>query len=361
VSDPAQIAAGTGRPAARAWRLPRFVQEGGSNVAAGAVLLLLVLLYAVLQPSVLTPFGLMTLADEYTALALAAIGETLVVLVGGLDLSVGAILSLVNVILVVRTGPQLGSQVGWAVLGVVAAMACGLLNGAFVALLNLPSIVVTLATMFIWTGVALLLLPLPGGSVPEDFVKALTGSVGGVVPVALLILLAVCAAGWFLGHTKFGISMYAVGGDEDAATAVAIRTRPLKLAAFALAGLFYGLAGVFLTAQSGSGDPNIGAGFLLEAFAAVAVGGTPFGGGRGALIGSVIGAFILGTITNVLFLLGVSSFATPIFYGLVLLAAMAAGAPRLKRAAVAALGGLGRRRGAAAAAANVPDGGGGRR
>lgn len=310
----------------------RYVREGGPGVPITLVFAFLFLLYALLNPSALTPSGMMTLADEYTALALAAVGETTVVLMGGIDLSVGAIIALVNVILAVHMGPKPGSQLGLTAFSILVATACGLLNGVFVAFLRLPPIIVTLATMFVWNGVSLLILPLPGGSVPPSFVNALTGALGGAVPVALLILVAVSLLTWYLSHSRFGIRLLALGGSEEAVHVLGLSVRRVKLMAYALSGLFYGLAGVFLTSQTGSGDPTIGASFLLETFAAVAVGGTPFGGGRGTLFGSIVGALVLGIITNLLLRFGVTSFATPIFYGLVLLVAVALASPKLRRA-----------------------------
>lgn len=301
---------------------------GGPAKTAVLVFVALLIVNVIMQPSVLTSSGIMTLADEYTALALAAVGETFVVLNGGLDLSVGSVMSVVNVILAVYLKGSLGSHLDILLIAWAVAVASGLINGIFVAFLNLSSIIVTLATMFIWSGVALLILPQPGGSVPPQLVTGLTGSIGGVVPVALLILVLVGLLSWYLTHTRLGFNIFATGGSEEAAMVAAVPIRWTKLVAFALSGFFYGAAGIFLTAQTGSGDPAIGSGFLLQTFAAVVVGGTMFGGGRGGMVGSIFGAFVLGIITNLLFLFGVSSFATPIFYGLTLFVATVVASPK---------------------------------
>jgi ribose transport system permease protein len=296
------------------------------------VLVALLLVYFVRQPSAASRVGLLNLSDEYTALALAAVGETFVVVMGGIDMSVGAVMALVNVILTVRLGRagDAGGQLALVALTVSVATACGVANGLLVSLLRLPSIIVTLATMFVWTGAALLILPQPGGSVPEGFVEGLTGSLPGGVPVALLILVALAAVCWYWARTPLGMAMFASGGSELAARVAGLPVRRLKLLAFAASGLCYGLAGVFLTAQTGSGDPNVGSTFLLEAFAAVAIGGTAFGGGRGSFLASVLGALVLGVITNVLLSLGVSSFATSAFYGLLLFVTVAAASRRVR-------------------------------
>lgn len=308
----------------------RSLFAGGPAVTAVAVFAVLLIINVVMQPSVLSPSGVMILTDEYTALALAAVGETFVVLTGGMDLSVGSVMSVVNVILAVYLKGALGSHLDILLIAWAVAVASGLINGIFVAFLNLSSIIVTLATMFVWSGVALLILPQPGGSIPPDLVTGLTGTVGGFLPVALVILVLVGLLSWYIMHTRLGFNIFAVGGSEEAALVSAVPIRWTKLTAFALSGFFYGAAGIFLTAQTGSGDPAIGSSFLLQTFAAVIVGGTIFGGGRGGLVGSIFGAFVLGIITNLLFLFGVSSFATPIFYGLTLFLATVVASPKLR-------------------------------
>lgn len=315
----------------RGFALKPGLQRLRPNSTATIILVFvaLLILYFAREPSALSSFGIMNLSNVYTALALAAVGETFVVVMGGIDLSVGAVMSLVNVTLTVYMA---GAGVGGAgVIGIAlgAAILAGVINGLFVAFMRLPSIIVTLATMFVWSGVALMILPQPGGSVPETFVTTVTGTVGGF-PVAVIILAALVVVGWYFVRTRFGMAMFAVGGNEEAVHSAGLPVAFLKLAAFGLSGLFYGLAGLFLTAQTGAGDPTLSNSFLLEAFAAVAIGGTAFGGGRGSLVGSVFGAMTLGIITDVLFSLGVTSFATPIFYGAILFIAVSATSPKLR-------------------------------
>lgn len=308
-------------------RLPR--PRMTPTTAIVLVFIALLILYFVREPSALSSFGILNLSNEYTALALAAVGETFVVAMGGIDLSVGAIIVLVNVILTVYMARAGVGSVAIVVLALAIASVCGVINGIFVAIIRLPSIIVTLATMFVWSGVALLILPSPGGSVPEGFVTSVTGAVGPV-PIALIILVLLVLLGWYFVRSRLGMSMFAVGGNEEAAHLAGLPVPALKLAAFGLSGLFYGFAGVFLTAQTGAGDPTLGNSFLLDAFAAVAVGGTAFGGGRGSLVGSVFGAAVLGIITDVLLSLGVTSFSTPIFYGVLLFITVAATSPKLR-------------------------------
>ena len=294
-------------------------------VGPAVVLVILFIIYASVQPSALTLTQFNTLTSEAAAVALAAAGGTLVVLVGGFDLSVGQVLSLINVMIATKVGASVGGQVLMIPMALGIGAAAGAINGVLVNFVRIPSIVATLAMSFLWGGVALLILPQPGGEVPVDFVLWFTGNLGGVIPTPLVMVLVVVALWLVLKRTPLGRAIYAVGGDADAAAANGVRVRATSMAAYTIAGLLYGLSGVFLTAQSASGDPGIGGPLLLSIFAAMVVGGAVFGGGKGDVVGSIIGAYILYLIADVLFAIGVSSFYTNIFNGTVLLVAVVVG------------------------------------
>jgi ribose transport system permease protein len=284
-------------------------------VVGAAVLVLLLIVYAFFA-QLFSSFTIQALCNDTAALALAAIGETLVVLSGGFDLSVGAIMGLVNVILATKLTGAAGNDLLWIVLTVALAAAAGFANGVLVAYVRLQSIIVTIATLFIFSGLALKVLDQPGGNVPRGFTDLLTGVT--VIPRALIIILLGAIAWLAIRRTRLGKSIYAIGGDREAARMSGIPVARRLLATYTLAGLFYGLAGVFYTAQTGSGDPRTGTSFLLTAFIAVVLGGTKFGGGEGSAIGSIIGAFIVTMIVAVIFVLGVDTFWTGIVDGVVL-------------------------------------------
>ena len=189
-----------------------------------------------------------------------------------------------------------------------------------------------LGTMIVCQGVALLLLNAPGGWVADWMVYELTSVIGGILPVATLILAAVACAWLALKRTRFGAGLYAVGEDETAAELSGVNTRRVKFKAFCVAGICYGMAGYMLSAQTSTGDPNAGEPLLLLTFAAVAIGGTAFGGGRGGVIGSIIGALVLTLMQRMLFALGVSSFYTGLFQALVMVIAVVFAAIMLKLA-----------------------------
>ncbi len=265
-------------------------------------------------------------ASGGAALALATVGQTFVVLTGGFDLSAGAVISLVNVVLGASMGESGSSQIlfGLAALGVGAAV--GAVNGFFVAYIRMQPIVVTLATMFIVQGITLLVADRPGGSIAPEFIAFLTGdAIPDLLPAAVVVV-ALAAAIWRLVRTtRFGIGLYAVGSDEEAAIASGISTRFVKFRAYIVAGIFYGAAGAFISAQTGSADPLVGRSMLLEIFAAVALGGTMLGGGRGGALGSIVGAYTLTIAVNILLVLSVPAFYSSVAEGVLLIAAVMGG------------------------------------
>ena len=289
-------------------------------VAAAAVLVLLLQVYNLFAPA-FTAYQALILSTGSLTLALAAVGETLVVLTGGFDLSTGAIIAFTNVVLATHLTGSAAHQAGAVLLALALATAAGTVNGLLVAYLRLQPIIVTIATMFVFNGLALAVLDQPGGDVPSGFPNTLNSTLGPI-PFALVALVVVALAWVAVRRTRFGKSLYAIGGDRQAATAAGIPVRRTLVATYALAGLCYGLAGVTLTAQMSSGDPGVGSSFLLTAFIAVVIGGTRFGGGAGSAVGSIIGAVITTLIVGVLTVSGVNSFATNIAEGLLLVAAV---------------------------------------
>lgn len=268
-------------------------------------------------------YDLTTTLGNTTTLAIAAMGATLVVIMGGLDLSAGAIVSLSNCLVVVGMQANPGSEIAWTLAGIAAGCIAGAVNGFFIAYLRLQPIVVTLATMFIVQGMTLLIMPQPGGAVPPGYTELFTGdAIPQLLPMPLLILVGLLVAWALLRRTNFGLAIYAVGSDEDAARANGINCAAVTFAAYVLAGGMYGFAGVFLTAQTGSADPLVGPAMLLPIFVAVVLGGTPLSGGRGGLLGTVFGAFTLILTVNVLLVMNISAFFSTAAEGLLLILAV---------------------------------------
>jgi ribose transport system permease protein len=271
-----------------------------------------------------------SIANQGMTLAIAALGQTLVILTGGVDLSIGPLIALTNSIAasLMTDNP---AQVGLVVLIVLAiGTLCGAINGALIAYGRLQPIVVTLATASIYTGCALFIRPRPGGYVPEWFTNALTASVAGI-PSALLLLALLLALWLVFRRTRLGVSIYAIGSSEDAAFMSGISVPRAKIAAYTLAGLFSAVAGLFFTAQTATGSALSGSVFTLNSVAAVVLGGTSLAGGRGGYIGTIAGAYVISVIVSVLFFLQVSPFYQSMFQGGILLLAVSIGSLQVLR------------------------------
>jgi ribose transport system permease protein len=317
------LTAATSRTPSAMRRRPRW----GRALANGALIVtaLYVVLYALYgfwNPSALSAGTFTDLVNNASPLALAAAGETFVVLSRGFDLSVAGVMSLTNVAM--ATYPADGP--GGAVLDLLLCMAIGgavgCVNGFAVAYLRLQSIAATLGTMIICQGLSLTILDAPGGAVSDFVSNTITDQLFGTIPIAGLILLAVALVWTLVRQTDFGVALYTVGTDETSAALSGVSVVRTRFLAFVGAGIVYGIAGFMLTAQTATGNPNGGNPFLMLSFAAVALGGTSLSGGRGGMIGSMIGAGTLMLLQKVLFSGGVSSFYTGIFQGTVLILAI---------------------------------------
>ena len=292
-------------------------------IAIVVVFLCLLLFVDLISPVSFGYYDVNSIIGSGAALALASIGQTFVILVGGFDLSAGAVISLVNSLVATTPQDTVGQQIGAVLMGLAAGAAVGAFNGFFVAFMRLQPIVVTLATMFLVRGITLLILPDPGGAVAHELTTLLTGSaIPGVLPAPAVVILAAVMIWLGLKRARFGTALFATGSDADSAHAAGIKVRWTRFAAFVLGGLFYGAAGVFIGAQTGAADPLVGDPMLLQTFTAVVLGGTLLGGGRGGAVGSVFGAYTLMLMINILLALDVSAYYATIAEGIVLILAV---------------------------------------
>ena len=261
--------------------------------------------------------------------AIIATGMTLVIISGGIDLSVGAVMTLA---MTFGAGAMIsGVPVPLAVaLALLTGLVCGALNGVLIAYARLPAIIVTLAAMEIPRGVALLYTggyPLTG--LPEQFAPLGRGEFLGVHVPTLVMLVVIVGGHLFLTRFVAGRALYVLGGNEEAGRLAGMPIRRYKLLAYTLCGFTAALAGVVLSSRLMSGQPNAGIGFELDAIAAVVLGGTAIAGGRGSIIGTLIGAVTLGVLNNGLNLMSVSPYTQKILKGAIIL--LAIGAAALKR------------------------------
>jgi ribose transport system permease protein len=269
--------------------------------------------------------GIESVARAALPFVFATAGMAVVVIVGGIDLSIASMMAVCGVTAAVLTATVGGVPAVLITLAVGAAM--GAINGGLIVLTRVPDIVVTLAMLFVWEGVALLILNAPGGAA-APWLKALV--VGGVGPFdwlpKALLLAAVCVAAvwWPIRRSKLGLSIYATGSDELAAFRSGVAVGRTRVAAYAIAGLFAAMGGLSLTALTGIGEPVPGP-YLLASVAAVVLGGVVLGGGRGGLLGPIIAVFILRLIRLMLTLLAVDPNMTTIIEGVIMVAVVMLG------------------------------------
>jgi ribose transport system permease protein len=299
--------------------------------ALALVLLILgLIITALFQPAFFTPRTLSNNLRTFLPLILLAVAQTLIVIGGGIDLSLGTILTLSSVVMVQTFGqepdPGPWRTLGGIALGLLVGTLAGAFNGFCVAILRLQPIIATFATSFVWAGLALWVLPQPGGNVPtalQDFVR-----IYFLVPFSLWVILAILLGwGWFLG-TRWAKRLYAVGGNPQAAFTSGINVEGVRLSSYALAGLLTGCGAFFLTADIATGDPLIGGPLTLASVVAVVIGGTRLSGGAGGIVGSVLGAVVYYLLKNVValsvFNLGLTPQWQTLIDGTVIVLALAA-------------------------------------
>jgi ribose transport system permease protein len=265
-----------------------------------------------------------------------AIGQSLVVITGGIDLSVGGVVSLCVAVTATTMDGSGAAPFGWLFAVLALGTACGAVNGVIVAKARIAPILTTLATLSIFTGFALWVLPVPGGSISRTVRLVLTNP---TVPTGL-VWLGLAVAGWFvLRRTRFGMRVYAVGSDETSALAVGVPAARVKIGVYALSGLCAALAAVFYVSTTTAGDANAGGPFILTSIASVVVGGVAFSGGRGSALGAMAGAVALALVIDVLFFAGIDPLYQSLFQGLFLVVAvlLGTGAALIARARKGAL------------------------
>ncbi len=319
-SEPGEHAA---RPPSAPARWRGWLLDRAALLIPCLMLLALLAVYGSMREGVFTLDELNLDTAAAMTLMLAATGQTIVLLRGGIDLSIGGMISLGTVIAATQFGDGGATTLLWSVLIVLLGAVVGMLNGALITVLRLQPFLVTLATWSILAGTALIILPIDGGSLPSGWMAFGSGSwVGLASPVWLLILLL---AFWFwFKRTRTGIAIKATGSNERSAFLSGVSPLAINLWTYGLSGVFAALAALYLTTQTGAGSPTIGKDYILPSVAAAVIGGISLFGGRGGLVGTIIGAYILTIIGNLVFVLSISSYWQPIASGVILLIAVLA-------------------------------------
>lgn len=285
-------------------------------------LLILCIVMSFLSDNFFSISNLLNVARQVSVTAISAVGMTLIIIIGGIDLSVGSILALSG-IMAATVYNSSHSPILALVTGILAGAAVGLINGFVTAKGKIAGFITTLATMSVFRGISFIYTGgVPVEAANPNFKYFGTGYFLNI-PVPIIIMIIVLLMGSFImNRTRFGRYIYAIGGNEQTSKWSGLKVDSVKIYVYMLSGLLTGLAGVILTARLASGQPYAGQGFELDVIAAVIVGGTSLAGGRGNISGTIIGVLLIGILSNGLTLLNVSSYYQMVIKGIIIILAV---------------------------------------
>jgi len=305
-------------------KLQRFLSHNTYVVSLVLLVVVLAINYA-FQNNVLELRIINNNLRTLLPLIILAVGQSIVVIGGGVDLSVGTMVSMINTLLVTWITPE--SSAGDVALALLLACGAGVLagavNGIAVAYLRLQPIVTTYATSFIFSGIALWVLPRPGGSLPTDMVRFYR-SLPFEIPLGFYVIVILIVFWRLLRNTRYAQYLYAVGSSSEAAYSTGVPVTLVRVSTYVWSGLFAALAAIALTLSTGSGQANLGDAMTLNSVVAVVLGGTGLSGGQGGIAGAIIGVLTLGVIRNIIFFAEVPTWFQTLINALVILAALAA-------------------------------------
>ncbi len=281
------------------------------------ILFVLFIICSLANPNFLTANNLTNISRQLAVTTILAFGQTMLIISGMLDLSQGSVLALSGVF-AVSTYKATGSLILSIIVGIITGVVCNFINAIMVSSLKTPPFIATLAMLTMARGVALLFTE--GQNILQlgDFIVFGQGSLG-VIPIPIIFLVIIAIITWYiLRHTRFGRSLYAVGGNEEASVASGINVSRVKYKAFIINGVFVGIAGVLFMSRVNAGLPNGAVGFEMTALTAAIIGGTSFSGGIGSAAGTLAGAFIVGFLDNIMNLTNVDSYMQQIVRGAII-------------------------------------------
>jgi ribose transport system permease protein len=320
---------------ARSTTLRRFGERQGWTLGVLGVLIALLIVEANVAPR-FSSFDVQSLVIAGMPLAFAAMAQAVVVIARGVDLSVGSVMALTNVIAAkLMEGHGMGTALAISLLVLVIGLVIGTLTGIVIVTTGVPDIVVTLAFSFVWAGVALVVLPTPGGGSPADYQTLSSGaSLWQWVPNGVLVLIAAYVLVWLpLRSRRLGLAIYAVGSDPAAAYLSGVRVPRTRVLAYTVGGLFAALGGLALTSTTSIGSPLSGNFYTLNSVAAVVIGGVSLAGGKGGLVGPMLAAFILSAAVTVLTFMGADANYGQVIQGALIVVMVMLGGLLLRRRA----------------------------
>lgn len=291
--------------------------------AVSLLLFLLLIIASILSPSFRTIANMSNVLRQAVALGLVSLGQSYVMYSGGfLDLSVGSTMSLVSVLAALAMGSGFVPPLLVVFFLVIMGIVIGIFNGLIILKLKLHPFIATFATMSILQGIVFMITTSPTGYVSGLFRKIATAN-WGPLPVGMIILLGLFGITYFiLNYTQYGRSIYTVGGNTEIARLVGVKTDRIRISVYVIAGLGAVLAGLFMTSRLGIGSPVVGNNYGFDSITTVVLGGAPLGGGRGHILGTLIGVFILVLINNVLNMIEVPAYWQYIIKAIILLGAV---------------------------------------
>ena len=288
-----------------------------------AFLVLMIIFFSLTSKNFLTMKNLLNVAKQVSIFGIASVGMTYVILLGGIDLATGSIISFVNI-----TAAYFMVNMGmnpWiaVVLSLIISTLIGFLNGLIIAEVKMPPLIVTFAAQTIFAGWAYIICKgVPISRFPDSFLKLGQGYLGPIpIPVIIMIITFIIGA-FILNKTYFGRYFYALGGNEEAAELSGINVRRVKYLVYSLSGLFGGIAGLVMLARANTGQPNAGVGYEFDVITCVVLGGVSVNGGSGKISNVIAGVLIIGVLQNGMVLLNVSSYMQMVVKGIILLLAV---------------------------------------
>jgi ribose transport system permease protein len=307
----------------------RLVRRHGWTVGVYVLLFVLVMYWRSATVVPWGPFDVQSLCIDAMPLAFAACGQAIVIISGGIDLSIGSLMSLVNVVAARwMLNMSFREALAFALLLVVAAALAGALTGALIVVTKVADIIVTLAMLFVWAGCALAVMTIPSGGIPPRLGTLVTVDTlwSTWLPAALVILIVIVLVIWIpIRTTRAGLALYAIGSNRNAAYLAGVNVSATRIAAYALSGTFAALGGLALTAASGLGDPHSGDIYTLNSVAAVVLGGVSLLGGVGGLAGPIAAAFVLTLIKTIMIIKGVDQNWAQVIQGTIIVGVMMLG------------------------------------
>ena len=285
-----------------------------------------VVINAILQPNLLTLDTLNNNMRVFLPMIFLAVGQTFVMIGGGIDISVGGIVSIINVILATRVGLDGTPEQMWQFVAVslLAGLIAGAINGFFIAFLRLQPIITTYATGFLYAGFALYLLPYPGGGIPREISELYRTTTPQGIPLAFYVIAIILLIWLYVRSTRYGRYLYAVGGKAEAAYQTAVPVRRVIFSTYVISGLMSAFAGIAITMLSGSGNAEIGSAMTLTAITAAVIGGTAMSGGVGGVAGPIMGAITLGLINNIISFAQIDTWWETLIKAVIIVVALAA-------------------------------------